>query len=102
MTPTQRQILVNAGFSRKRLDDVQFILDRIPTAKHDAFITDITTPRAPFKSTSHEMTPAEVQASRTRQANQIPLTDAEVGRLVADGVRDEVRAALDRIQGRVN
>jgi hypothetical protein len=98
MTPTQRQTLVNAGFSRKGLADVGFILDRTPTAKHDTVITLLTTHRAPFKSTARVITPAEI---RQRQADQVPGTDAEIATLVAEGIRDTVRAALNRITGRV-
>ena len=52
MTPQQRQFLVKHGFTLKGLDDVQFVLDRLPTAKHDGYIAWLTTPRS-FKSTAH-------------------------------------------------
>ena len=107
MRSAQRQFLTNHGFSRKGLDDVGYILDRLPTAKHDAFLTWITTARPPFTSTSRQMTREDVQKAQARQRQDFlvfegkELTDAETTALITEGVREEIRAAINRITGRV-
>jgi hypothetical protein len=108
MRSAQRQFLTNHGFSRKGLDDVGYILDRLPTAKHDAFLTWITTPRPPFTSTSRAMTREDVQKAKARDRHDFlvfegkELTDAETRALITEGVREEIREAINRITGRVN
>jgi hypothetical protein len=93
MNAHQRQRLVNAGFSRKGLADTQFILDRLPTAKHDGFIASITTPR---KSTVRRLTDDEVVQRRS-----LPFSDAELRATVAQGIKEVVTSEINRITGKV-
>jgi hypothetical protein len=98
LTAQQRQFLTDHGF----------ILDRLPTAKHDPFITWITTPRPPFKSTSREMTPADVQKAQARVRQDFltfenaELSDDQTRTLLTEGIRNEIKAAIDRLTGKVH
>lgn len=108
MNAHQRQRLVNAGFTKKDIDILD--IDALPVRKHDYYIDMAIALREVIpqaakrlleirKTPRRQLTQAEI---RSRQADQVPLTDDEVGRLVADGIRDSVRSALNTIRGRVN
>src|SRR5688572_15598473 len=103
MTPEQRQFLAKHGFSLKGLDDVQFVLDRLPTAKHDGYITWLTSPRPPFKSTARRMTREEVQKAHAHKRHDFfvleesELSDAQTRALITEGIRDEVRRQVNAI-----
>ena len=108
MRSAQRAYLTNHGFSRKGLEDVGYILDRLPTAKHDAFLTWITTPRPPFTSTSRQMTREDMRKAQASERQDFltfedaELSDDQTRALITEGVREEIRAAINRITGRVN
>lgn len=94
MNAQQRQRLVNAGFSRKGISDMQFILDSVPTSRHDHVIDTVL--RRPGPSQVRRLTAAEV-----KQRQPLPFTDAELRSAVTEGIKASVRSALNRITGRV-
>src|SRR5688572_26559539 len=74
MTPEQRQFLTNHGFSRKGLADVDFILDRVPTAKHGAFLTWLTTPPHSGNRCSPSKPGFPVRSRRSRACSRTEVT----------------------------
>lgn len=96
MTPQQRQRLVNAGFSRKGLTHVDAILDRTPTAQHDAVIRSLTAPRAPVTS----------NVRRVKAHLDDDLSDEQVADVLVEmlpkAITEELRSQICRITGRLD
>ena len=95
MNAQQRQRLVNAGFTRKGLADMDVILDGLPTSQHEHAIDAVL--RRPGPSQVRQLTEAEVA-----ERQPLPFSDAEIRSAVTEGVGASVRKALNAITGKVD